>query len=151
MTTQKTFLAALGLAALFGSNLALADHDHGPKHGGPRKEIIALEQSKISATQAIAIAEKDTGATADNLELELHRALTRTAAGRATLIVAHRRSTVERADRVIVLEDGRIIADTTPDWLAASGTWWNAPPGQAQQACPGEDEMLGGGEPWRSR
>ncbi len=73
MTTQKTLLAALGLAALFGSNLALADHDHGPKHGGPRKEIIALEQSKISAAQAIAIAEKDTKATADNLDLELHR------------------------------------------------------------------------------
>ena len=86
-----------------------------------------------------------------SIELELHRALTRTAAGRATLIVAHRRSTVERADRVIVLEDGRIIADTTPDGLAASGTWWNALPGQAQQARPGEDEMLGGGEPGRSR
>lgn len=86
-----------------------------------------------------------------SIELELHRALTRTAAGRATLIVAHRRSTVERADRVIVLEDGRIIADTTPDGLAASGTWWNAPPGRAQQARPGEDEMLGGGEPGRSR
>jgi ABC efflux pump (fragment) len=86
-----------------------------------------------------------------SIELELHRALTRTAAGRATLIVAHRRSTVERADRVIVLEDGRIIADTTPDGLAVSGTWWNAPPGRAQQARPGEDEMLGGGEPGRSR
>ena len=73
MTTQKTLLAALGLAALFGSNLALADHDHGPKHGGPRQDVVALEQSKISAAQAIAIAEKDTNATADNLDLELHR------------------------------------------------------------------------------
>ena len=73
MTTQKTLLAALGLAALFGSNLALADHDHGPKHGGPRQDVVALEQSKISAAQAIAIAEKDTKATADNLDLELHR------------------------------------------------------------------------------
>ena len=73
MTTQKTLLAALGLAALLSSSLALADHDLGPKHGGPRKEIIALEQSKISAAQAIAIAEKDTKATADNLDLELHR------------------------------------------------------------------------------
>ena len=73
MTTQKTLLAALGLAALFGSNLALADHNHGPKHGGPRKEIIALEQSKISAAQAIAIAEKETNATADSLDLEMKR------------------------------------------------------------------------------
>lgn len=74
MTTQKTFLAALGLAALLSSSLALADHDHkGHKHGGPRQDVVALEQSKISAAQAIAIAEKDTKATADNLDLELHR------------------------------------------------------------------------------
>ena len=69
MTTQKTFLAALGLAALLSSSLALADHDHkghkGHKHGGPRQDVVALEQSKISAAQAIA--------TADNLDLELHR------------------------------------------------------------------------------
>ena len=74
MTTQKTFLATLGLAALLSSSLALADHDHkGHKHGGPRQDVVALEQSKISAAHAIAIAEKDTGATADNLELELKR------------------------------------------------------------------------------
>lgn len=77
MTTQKTFLATLGLAALLSSSLALADHDHkgheGHKHGGPRQDVVALEQSKISAAQAIAIAEKDTKATADNLDLELHR------------------------------------------------------------------------------
>ena len=74
MTTQKTFLTTLGLAALLSSSLALADHDHkGHKHGGPRQDVVALEQSKISAAQAIAIAEKDTNATADNLDLELHR------------------------------------------------------------------------------
>ena len=74
MTTQKTFLAALGLAALLSSSLALADHGYkGHKHGGPRQDVVALEQSKISAAQAIAIAEKDTKATADNLDLELHR------------------------------------------------------------------------------
>ena len=74
MTTQKTFLTTLGLAALLSSSLALADHDHkGHKHGGPRQDVVALEQSKISAAQAIAIAEKDTKATADNLDLELHR------------------------------------------------------------------------------
>ena len=73
---KKTFLATLGLAALMSSSLALADHDHkhgGHKFGGPRKDMVALEQSKISATQAIAIAEKDTSATADNIELDLRR------------------------------------------------------------------------------
>ena len=68
----KTLLA-LGLTALIGSTPALAGHDHDHGHKGPRKDVVALEQSKISAAQAIAIAEKDTGATADNLELELKR------------------------------------------------------------------------------
>ena len=68
----KTLLA-LGLTALIGSTPALAGHDHDHGHKGPRKYVVALEQSKISAAQAIAIAEKDTGATADNLELELKR------------------------------------------------------------------------------
>jgi hypothetical protein len=73
MTKQKTILA-LGLAALLGSGLALADHDHkGHKHGGPRQDVVALEQSKISAAQAIAIAEKETNATADSLDLEMKR------------------------------------------------------------------------------
>ena len=66
-------LIALGLTALIGSTPALAGHDHDHGHKGPRKDVVALEQSKISAAQAIAIAEKDTGATADNLELELKR------------------------------------------------------------------------------
>lgn len=65
-----------------------------------------------------------------SIELELHRALSRTAPSRATLIVAHRRSTVERADRVIVLEGGRVSADTTPDGLSATGVWWDALPAQ---------------------
>ena len=66
MTKTKT-LTALGLAALFGSSLAFAGHGHG------HKGLAALEQSKISAAQAIATAEKDTGATADSINLKLKR------------------------------------------------------------------------------
>lgn len=58
-------LTAFGLAALCGSSLAFAGHGH--------KGLAALEQSKISAAQAIATAEKDTGATADSIDLKLKR------------------------------------------------------------------------------
>ena len=60
-------LTAFGLAALCGSSLAFAGHGHG------HKGLAALEQSKISAAQAIATAEKDTGATADSIDLKLKR------------------------------------------------------------------------------
>ena len=60
-------LTAFGLAALCGSSLAFAGHGHG------HKGLAALEQSKISASQAIANAEIDTGATSDTIDLKLKR------------------------------------------------------------------------------
>jgi subfamily B ATP-binding cassette protein MsbA len=41
--------------------------------------------------------------------------------GRTTLIVAHRLSTIEHADRVIVMEHGRIVEQGAPAQLLASG------------------------------
>ena len=60
-------LTSFGLAALCGSSLAFAR----PRYG--HKGLAALEQSKISAAQAIATAEKDTGAIADSIDLKLKR------------------------------------------------------------------------------
>ena len=42
-------------------------------------------------------------------------------ADRTTLIVAHRLATVKKADRIIVLEAGRIVAQGTHDELVAKG------------------------------
>lgn len=74
---KKHILVPLGLALLLAGGAAAAkDHDgrerrgpgpHGPHHG----VFQALQQSKISAAQAVAIAEKESGARADTLELEL--------------------------------------------------------------------------------
>jgi ATP-binding cassette subfamily B protein len=41
--------------------------------------------------------------------------------GRTALIIAHRLSTVEIADRVLVVDDGRIIEDGTPAELISDG------------------------------
>jgi ATP-binding cassette subfamily B protein len=41
--------------------------------------------------------------------------------GRTTLIIAHRLATVQRADRIIVMEDGRIVETGTHASLVALG------------------------------
>jgi ATP-binding cassette subfamily B protein len=42
-------------------------------------------------------------------------------AGRTTLVIAHRLSTVRRADRIVVLEAGRVTESGTPGELLAAG------------------------------
>ncbi|MDO5090864.1 MAG: PepSY domain-containing protein [Cardiobacteriaceae bacterium] len=68
MTIRKTLI----LSALLASGLAAA-HDHGGKHHKRGDLQAALAQVKISALDAIASAEKDTGARAKNIDLELRR------------------------------------------------------------------------------
>ena len=51
----------------------------------------------------------------------VQRALRTILSGRTAVIIAHRLSTVEIADRVLVLEHGRIVEDGAPSDLIAGG------------------------------
>ena len=52
-------------------------------------------------------------------EARLKSALESAAAGRTTVLVAHRKSMLTDVDRVLVLQDGRIVQDGTPTELGA--------------------------------
>jgi len=58
---------------------------------------------------AILLLDDPTAAIDSSTEHEIFEALDRAIAGRTTFIVAHRLSTLRRADFIIVMDDGRIV------------------------------------------
>ncbi|MEV4947308.1 ABC transporter ATP-binding protein [Streptomyces sp. NPDC053755] len=83
---------------------------------GGQRQRIALARALL-ADPAVLVLDDATSAVDTRVEAEIHEAL-RTAARRpTTLIVAHRRSTLELADRIAVLDRGRVVDTGTLDEL----------------------------------
>ena len=67
----------------------------------------------------ILLLDEATSALDSESELAIQAALDRLMAGRTVIAIAHRLSTLKSFDRIIVMDQGRIIEDGAPDELAA--------------------------------
>ncbi|MFA5057237.1 MAG: ATP-binding cassette domain-containing protein, partial [Opitutaceae bacterium] len=83
---------------------------------GGQRQRLALARA-ILLEPAILLLDDPTAAIDSQTEHEIFEALDRAIAGRTTFIVAHRLSTLRRADFIIVMDDGRIVQRGTHEEL----------------------------------
>ncbi|HEU5266731.1 MAG TPA: ABC transporter ATP-binding protein [Jatrophihabitans sp.] len=85
-----------------------------------QRQLVAFARAFL-ADPAVLILDEATSSLDVPTERAVQRALRTVLAQRTALIIAHRLSTVEIADRVLVLDAGRVVEDGTPAGLIAAG------------------------------
>jgi ABC-type multidrug transport system fused ATPase/permease subunit len=94
--------------------------ERGVKLSGGQRQRIALARVFLK-NPAVVILDEATSSLDTESERLVEQAMEELLRGRSTLIIAHRLSTVRRADRVIVLEGGVIVEEGSHERLIASG------------------------------
>ena len=90
----------------------------GDRLSAGQRQLIAFARAFL-ADPAVLILDEATSSLDIPSERTVQRALQTVLADRTALVIAHRLSTVQIADRVLVLEHGRVVEDGSPDELIA--------------------------------
>ena len=116
--------------------------ERGLKLSGGEKQRVAIARTILKAPPVL-ILDEATSALDTRTEEDIQSALDKVSAGRTTLMIAHRLSTVVNADQIIVLEAGRIVErGTHAALLDENGLYAEMWARQSQQAeIPPEEDL----------
>ena len=94
--------------------------ERGVKLSGGQRQRVALARA-ILKDAPILVLDEATSALDSEVEASIQTALERVMEGKTVLAIAHRLSTLTAMDRIVVLDDGRIVEDGTHDALLRRG------------------------------
>ncbi len=113
--------------------------ERGMKLSGGQRQRLALARA-ILKNPPILVLDEATSAVDNETEAAIQRSLDRLVRGRTSILIAHRLSTVRQADRIHVMEAGRIAESGTHDELVAHGglyaALWRLQTGERDTAAP---------------
>ncbi|MDP1529226.1 MAG: ABC transporter transmembrane domain-containing protein [Rhodoferax sp.] len=94
--------------------------ERGTRLSGGQRQRIAIARAILKGSPLLLLDEATSALDAES-EILVQKGLSAAMQGRTTLIIAHRLATVQKVDRIVVLEGGRIVETGTPENLRNQG------------------------------
>jgi ATP-binding cassette subfamily B protein len=114
--------------------------EHGFSLSGGQRQRIAIARA-VLADPRILILDDATSSVDPTKEHEIREALAEVMRGRTTIIIAHRPATIALADRVVLLDGGKIVADGTHEGLLETSAGYREVLARAEEEIELDDDL----------
>ena len=94
--------------------------ENGARLSGGERQRISIARALLKDAPVVLLDEATASLDVEN-ETQVQEALSRLLAGKTVIVIAHRMRTVMSADKIVVLEDGRVAEQGSPEELLAAG------------------------------
>ena len=113
-------VGALPFVEALPDGFATQIEERGSRLSAGQRQLLAFARALV-ADPALLILDEATSSVDLRTEARIEEALTTLLTGRTSIVIAHRLSTIRDADRIVVVEEGRIVEQGSHDQLLATG------------------------------